>query len=113
MKIVSVGGSTGEIRQMRAVITVPAGPKEDVDTWVRECLAWCDSEAIPVAHTLIGHGWHAAIEMVTSGEAEIIVVARESHLEPDRVPQLRIVELERAKKEQRRRGLRRPRIINR
>jgi len=84
-----------------------------MDQWTRDCLAYCDQEAFPVAAMLIGaSGWNDAMRMILAGEAEVIVVARREHLPPDRVPQLRIVG-EQRRVPRRGVGLRRPRIIDR
>lgn len=112
----TVGGSTGEIPIPRAVIVVPKD--EDSDQWVRFCMSWCEEEGIPVARVIVGRGWRAAVEMTLDGRAEIVVVAKNDHLSPDRVPQLRVVEVERAKKAESRRRRRpgwrrRPEIIDR
>lgn len=112
----SVGGSTGEIKMLRAVVVVPREPGSD--DLVRDCVRWCEDEGLPVAEVIVGRGWRAAIEMTLEGRAEVVVVASRDHLSPTRIPQLRVVDEERAKQAESRRRRRpgwrrRPDIIDR
>lgn len=98
---------------MRAVIVVQAGPDAEHDA--QDCIRWCEANGYPVARVIVGDGWQEAVRVCLDGEADMVVVPRRADLRPDRVPQLRIVEEERATEDRRRRrpGWRRPCVIDR
>lgn len=100
---------------MRAVILVPAGPDAEQDA--QDCIRWCETTGHPVAHVIVGSGWQEAVRICLDGDAELVVMPRRTDIRADWVPQLRVVEEERARAAERRRRRqgkgRRPDVIDR
>lgn len=77
---------------LRAIIYVPDGP--DRARWTMRCLKHCrDHDYSVVAVTPTGEaGWHDIIQMIAADEADVIVVGRREHLDPQRTPRTEIAE---------------------
>lgn len=73
---------------LRAIIYVLAGAR--ADEWQRRCLAHIAAEGYELAGVIIdntgGGKWDEAHQLIWSRQAEIIVVAEESHIPPNRIP---------------------------
>jgi hypothetical protein len=70
---------------------VPAGPPGA--RWLDECADYCQRRGYTVLSVVPADtvGWGAAMEAWLKGEVDVLVVARESHIPPDRVPRVEIV----------------------
>jgi hypothetical protein len=78
------------MQQIRAIIYVPADERE---RWEAVCLDYCQRHGYRVvALMLAGPGkWDSALAMCGAGEADIIVVASNTHLDPNRMPRIESV----------------------
>ena len=70
----------------RAIIFVPDDAERE--RWEKICLAECDRLGYRVVALVRGgvEKWGDLRRMLTSGEADVLVVARKEHLPPNRVP---------------------------
>lgn len=60
----------------RAVVVRPVGD-EQAERWVRQCLAYCERHGYQLVGLADSTG---AMSMVASGEADLVVAAREAHI---------------------------------
>jgi hypothetical protein len=93
----------------KAVILAPAGPEHDL--WTAQCARFCADYGCEVI--AVTPRWADAVAMIESRSADLIVVAKEEHLDPNRMPRLVVVEQAAPRQRGRRGNPRRPRIINR
>lgn len=70
-----------------AVVFVPAA---DIVPYANQCLEYCISRGYEIAG-VIRDDYSAAAEMLLSGAATVLVVARREHLDPGREPRLEVL----------------------
>lgn len=72
-----------------AVIYVPAALH--LATYAAQCLSYCTLKGYEVVG-IVATDWAAVLTVVTTSTAQVIVVARPDHLDPDREPRIEVVE---------------------
>jgi len=70
-----------------AVIFIPAA--FSVADYAAQCLAYCASRGYEVAG-IITTNWAAVVSVLAAEAAQVVVVARPDHLDPNRVPRIEI-----------------------
>jgi hypothetical protein len=71
-----------------AVIYIPAAAAH-LAVYADQCLAHCAARGYDVAG-IVNTGWAAVVAVLASRAAQVVVVARPDHLDPDRVPRIEI-----------------------
>lgn len=62
----------------------------DFDPHATRCVAYCEERGYHLTG-LIQDDWSAVVKTLAAGEAEVVVVSEERHLDPDRRPRIEIV----------------------
>lgn len=75
----------------RAIIYVPNDV--DRDRWEAVCLKYCDRRGYEVVSLVVGgpERWVHITQMLQAYEAEVVVVASQDHLPPNRTPRIESV----------------------
>lgn len=77
----------------KAIIYVSDGG--EADRWLDECTRYCGKRRYEIEAVVIdnarGERWTDALNLVTEGRAEVIVVARHDHLPADRPGRIEVV----------------------
>lgn len=80
--------------RLRAVIYVPAG--RDADRWQRRCMHHVQRRGYELVAIVADEGdgaqWASVRALIDAGDVEIVVVAKEDHLPPDRLPRPEVAE---------------------
>jgi hypothetical protein len=77
-----------ELGVLRAVLFLPAGVSSAAQ-WTNACGAYIQRRGYRLA--AVCAAWRDAVRLITTGAADVIVVGRRDHLDPDRTPRLDIV----------------------
>lgn len=70
-----------------AVIFIPAGRNH---LYADQCYDYCTARGYRVAGVVTGD-WDAVLEMLRNHSADVVVVARADHLDPNREPRVEVV----------------------
>jgi len=68
-----------------ALIYVPSSPRHEAG-WRAECLGRCQTEGWPVAAVV--SSWDDVVRLLQAQPEVLIVVARDWHIPPDRLPRI-------------------------
>jgi hypothetical protein len=97
-------GKGSTVEQLKAVVFVLTA---EFDPHAARCVEYCEQQGYIMAG-IVRDAWGAVLKMLGTGQADIVVVAAESHLPPRRRPRIEIVAQQgTAKRERRTRFIRR------
>lgn len=69
-----------------AVVLVPSEPIDPI--FISQCIAHCAHRGYTVAG--LARDWPTAWKMVRDGLASVVTVARQEHINPDRLPRIEV-----------------------
>lgn len=72
-----------------AIIFIPAA--FHFATYAAQCLTYCAGRGYEV-YGIVTTDWAAVLAVLSAGAAQVVVVARPDHLDPDRVPRIEVAD---------------------
>lgn len=71
----------------RAIVYVPCG---EFDPHAARCMQYCQDRGYEFQGLVRGN-WSAVQRLLSDGEASVVIVSTEEHLDPDRKPRIEVV----------------------
>lgn len=71
----------------RAIIYVPAG---EFDPHATRCINYAEDRGYELVG-IVRDNWPAALKMAQDGDAPVVIVSEDSHLDPEREPRIEVV----------------------
>lgn len=72
---------------LKAVVFVRS---DDFDPHAARCTIYCEEQGYNLAGVILDD-WPAVLQTIADGEADIVVVSEEAHLDPERSPRIEVV----------------------